>query len=191
MMPRYLKQMGLAGLMGAVLLGLAAWAHWAWLPAQQDALDKLGSQARRMRHELQAEVNGVETSGGSAAPIQSPEAAWDALWQGLPMATQRVALQGMVLAAAHDQGVSVSSVQYLGSRAPWSVRDGAVLWRQRMVMPVSGSYPALKAWMAQLLKEPALSIDDLAMQRTDPASDQLQARVTVSLWWRKPEKARP
>ena len=71
------------------------------------------------------------------------------------------------------------------------MREGAVLWRQRMVMPVSGTYPAMKAWMAQLIQEPALSIDELSLQRSDAASDQLQARVAVSLWWRKPEMVKP
>lgn len=190
MMQQMLKRLGLAGGMGLVLLSGAAWVHVSWLPVQQEAVDKLASQARRMRHELQT-VSGAADKGDHAAEIQSPVAAWDALWLGLPSADQRVALQASVLAAARDQGVMVSGVQYQGSRAPWSARDGAVLWRQRMVMPVSGSYPALKAWMAQMLKEPALSIDEVSMQRSDPAVDQLQARVAVSLWWRRPVKGQP
>ncbi|HEX5357278.1 MAG TPA: hypothetical protein VFW93_13750 [Aquabacterium sp.] len=190
MMVRTLKRLGLAGGMGISLLVGAAWVYLAWLPAQQEAVDKLGSQARRMRHELQAASGGAQQRERSA-DVRSPEAAWDALWHGLPVADQRVPLQAAVLAAARDNEVMVSSVQYQGRRAPWSAREGAVLWRQRMVMPVSGSYPALKAWMAQMLKEPALTIDEVAMQRSDPALDQLQARVTVSLWWRKPEKAQP
>lgn len=185
-----LKRLGLAGGMGIALLAGAGWVYFAWLPVQQDAVDKLGSQARRMRHELQVATSGADL-GEHAADVRSPEAAWDALWHGLPVSEQRVPLQAAVLAAARHQGLQVTGVQYQGSRAPWSMREGTVLWRQRMVMPVMGSYPALKAWMAQLLKEPALSIDEVSMQRSDPAVDQLQARVTVSLWWRKPEKALP
>lgn len=190
MMVRTLKRLGLAGCMGIALLAAAGWAQWSWLPRQQASVEQLGSQARRLRHELQqTSVQGSQDE--QRARIRSPESAWDALWQGLPSADERVRLQAAVLSEARDHGVTVSGVQYQGARAPWAVREGAVLWRQRMIMPVSGTYPAMKAWMAQLLLEPALSIDEVSLQRSDAASDQLQARVAVSLWWRKPEKVQP
>jgi NAD(P)H-hydrate repair Nnr-like enzyme with NAD(P)H-hydrate epimerase domain len=60
-----------------------------------------------------------------------------------------------------------------------------------MTMPIEGSYASVRAWLAQLLNEPALSIDNVDLQRGDVMSDQVKARVTVSLWWRKQERARP
>ncbi|TAK88739.1 MAG: hypothetical protein EPO09_17740 [Aquabacterium sp.] len=190
MMARSLKQLGLAGIMGSSLLMAAGWAQWHWVPEQQAALDKLASQARHLRHDLQ-QASPLSDPAEQNVRVRSPEAAWDALWQGLPDAAQRVPLQSAVLSAASKRGVAISGVQYQGARQPWSEREGQVLWRQRMVMPASGSYPAVKAWLAAMLKEPALSIDEVSLQRGDLASDQVQVRVAVSLWWRKPEKAQP
>lgn len=190
MMARSLKQLGLVGIMGLSLLTAAGWAQWRWVPEQQAALDKLASQARHLRHDLQQAAT-LSHSTERNVRVRSPEAAWDALWQGLPDADQRVHLQSAVLSAARVHGIAVSGVQYQGARQPWSEREGQVLWRQRMVMPASGSYPAVKAWFAAMLKEPALSIDEVALQRGDLASDQVQVRVAVSLWWRKPDKGQP
>jgi len=73
-----------------------------------------------------------------------------------------------------------------GELAPWVDKaQPQGLWRQRMVMPVQTSYPALRTWVAALLRQPALSIDALDIQRADPMSDQVKAQVTVSLWWRQ------
>lgn len=183
------QRFGLAGLLGALLLGGAAWAHFVWLPRQQAQIDEWGSQARRSRHELQTAVQAQASSQPEV--VSTPDQAWQRLWQTLPGADQRVTLQSQVLAQARQQGLMVSAVQYQGSKQSWAVQDGAVLWRQRMVMPVEGGYGAVRVWLAQLLKEPALSIDSLDLQRGDVMSDQVKARVSVSLWWRRQERARP
>lgn len=183
------QRFGLAGLLGALLLGGAAWVHFVWLPRQQAQIDEWGSQVRRTRHELQAAVQ-VQASSQPEV-LSTPDQAWQRLWQTLPGADQRVALQSQVLAQARQQGLMVNSVQYLGSKQTWAAQEGAVLWRQRMVMPVEGGYGAVRIWLAQLLKEPALSIDSLDLQRSDVMSDQVKARVSVSLWWRRQERARP
>ena len=172
------------------LLMAAGWAQWRWVPDQMAVIDRLSSEARHLRHDLQQATGGTDQAE-QGNRVQSPEAAWELLWQGLPDAAQRVPLQSAVLSAARLQGVVVSGVQYQGARQTWSEREGQVLWRQRMVMPASGSYGALKAWMLAMLKEPSLSIDEVSLQRSDVAIDQVQARVAVSLWWRKPEKRQP
>lgn len=184
------QRFGVAGLLGTLLLVGAAWAHFVWLPRQQAHIDDLGSQARRTRHELQAAVQ--PTQAGSQPMVErTPEQAWQGLWQTLPGADQRVALQSQVLVLARQQGLAIDAVQYTGSKQTWAAQAGSVLWRQRMVMPVQGDYRALRNWLAQMLKEPALSIDSLDLQRSDVMSDQVKARVAVSLWWRRPERARP
>lgn len=182
----WLKRVGLAGVLGWLMLAGAAWTARVWLPQQRTQVEELGSQARRTRHEMQAQAQ-----HSPVQLIRSPDQAWQTLWQALPVADKRVDLQASVLSAAKDQGLSISAVQYQGSRMPWSAHEGAVLWRQRMVMPVDGTYPAVRSWLAQLLKEPALSVDSVDIDRSDVMSDQVKARVSVSLWWRKTEVARP
>jgi len=191
-----LARLGLAGALGLALLIGSAWTQRVWLTQQQAKAGDMGSQARRLRHELLAQAQPVADGASGAAAseqaskVATPEQAWQTLWQALPTADRRVALQTAVLAAAQKQGVNVTAVQYRGQREAWASQGGVVLWRQRMVMPAEGSYPAVRAWLAQMLQEPALSIDDLDVQRSDVMSEQVKARVTVSLWWRKKEGAK-
>ena len=197
---RWLKRLGIVGLVGLCLLGATAWARLVWLPAQQRQIDDLGSQVRRTRHELVAETSQAASGAGAEShEVSSTDQAWQVLWNGLPDADKRVPLQSMVLATAKANGLQVSTVQYQGSKAAWSAqgsKDGGqtgtqVLWRQRMEMPIEGSYPGLRQWLATLLKEPALAIDAVDFQRPDVMSDQIKGRVVVSLWWRKPDRSKP
>ena len=172
-----MKRLGLPGVAALGLLAAAAWAHWSWLPQQQAQVDQLGSQVRKLRHDLLSE------GGAAGAPkaTVSPEGAWQSMWQGLPDAGQRTALQSEVFSSARTLGLSLSAVQFKGAR------DGVPgVWRQRMVIPVEGRYVDVRAWLTQLLAQPALSLDALDVQHTDVMGDSVKARVSVSLWWRKP-----
>jgi hypothetical protein len=60
-----------------------------------------------------------------------------------------------------------------------------------MVMPVQAPYPALRSWLDRLQREPALTVDVLDIQRNDVQSDQVQAQVGISLWWRQPKREAP
>lgn len=185
-----LQRLGLAGFMGLALLGGAAWCHWTWLPAQRAEVDQMASQARRTRHGLLAASTQPpsEQDAMRQAAVGSPDQAWQLLWQSLPTSDQRVALQAQVLNKARAQDLNISAVQYQGSKQAWAAQGQEVLWRQRMVMPVDGRHAAVQAWLAELLKEPALSIDSVEVQRGDVMSDQVKARVSVSLWWRRQDK---
>jgi hypothetical protein len=185
---RLIQRLGLVGALGLMLLGASVWGRWIWLPQRQAQVDELGSQVRRTRHEL---LDVSQRPAGAVEVLSSPDQAWRRLWQALPDASARVALQSKVLQTAQEQGLQVRAVQYQGARAAWSAREGQVLWRQRMDMPVEGAYPAVKQWMTQLLAEPALAIDAVALQRSDVMGNQVRGRVIVSLWWRQPERSKP
>lgn len=200
----WLKRLGWPGLVGlACLLGVA-WLERAWLPAQQEQVQRTESDARRLRHELQARADAAAASASAASaaaggvdPRAGPRAVWAVLWEGLPDAAARLALQRGVLQSAADAGIALGSVQLRGEFENWldkapapsgnpgSPGSAQGLWRQRMVLPVQTSYPALRTWIDALLRQPALSIDALDIQRADPMSDQVKAQVSVSLWWRQ------
>lgn len=189
----WLKRLGWPGLVGVACLLGVVWLERAWLPQQREQVQHTESDARRLRHELQARADAAQAAASAASSAQvhldpkaGPRAVWAVLWDGLPDASERLALQRGVLKTAADAGIVLGSVQMRGELAPWLDKAQAQgLWRQRMVMPVQTSYPALRTWLAAMLRQPALSIDALDIQRADPMSDQVKAQVTVSLWWRQ------
>jgi hypothetical protein len=192
-LPMWLKRLGWPGLAGAVLIGGAMWVERDWVPRQAAQAESLASDARRLRHELQAkaeqqaqQAQEAKTGKVQAPSLKSPKEAWSTLWLALPDANSRIALQKDVLLSAKSLGLNVSTVQYRGQMEPWMGKTQPQgLWRQRMTMPVEGSYAALRTWVDRMLKQPALSVDALDIQRPDVMSDKVKAQVAVSLWWRQ------
>ncbi|MBH2015626.1 MAG: hypothetical protein I8H88_03995 [Burkholderiales bacterium] len=199
--PIWLRQLGVPGVLGAALLLASAWVILSWLPRQHAAVQQTESDTRRLRHELlqraeraQAEARAaqaVDAQAHAVADASAPShALWASLWRDLPDASRRVDLQRAVLVSARDAGIPLASVQWRGEPVAWvdAAQSGAPpqgLWRQRLVLPVQASYPAVRTWVSALLREPALSLDSLDIQRSDPLSDQVKAQVSVSLWWRQ------
>lgn len=195
--PTWLRQLGWPGLMGAGLLLACAWFIQLELPKRREAVAQAESDVRRLRHGL------IARSSADSEPAKSPRLdepqAWARLWSALPDESQRLALQARVLDSAAEVGVPLQSVQWQGEAVKWIAPAGAVdasssapgLWRQRMAMPVQVPYPALRTWLDRLQREPALTIDALDIQRNDVQSDQVQAQVSLSLWWRQPKREAP
>lgn len=195
MWPVWLRQLGWPGVIGALALLAAAWFIGLALPQQQALLDQTESDARRLRHglKLKAEAQRLAQEAASRATERGlvdqnadTRALWSGLWRDLPDASQSLSLQRAVLQSAQDAGVSLAGVQWRGEDASWiDAAHPQTLWRQRLVMPVQTSYPALRTWLSLLLRQPSLSLDSLDIVRVDPMSDEVKAQVTVSLWWRQ------
>ncbi|MEY4765317.1 MAG: hypothetical protein RI907_1990 [Pseudomonadota bacterium] len=181
-------RLGLVGWAGLALLCASAWGQWHKVPQRLQDAASLASQARGLRHALQADARLFEQAPSAA--IEQPEPAWRALWAALPQAESRPALQAAVLQAARSRGLQMPTVQYQGQLQAWASQGGTSLWRERMVMPVQGPYVAVQAWVEDMLREPALSVDALSIQRDSVQSGTVSAQVSVSLWWRQPSEAR-
>jgi hypothetical protein len=67
-------------------------------------------------------------------------------------------------------------------------RRAAGLWAYRVTLPVRGTYPQLRGFLAAVTKEmPIASIDALRFERKKAADTQLEAQVRVTLHARPPE----
>lgn len=189
-LPRWLRQLGWAGLIGAALLLACAWFTQLELPKRHEALAQAESDVRRLRHGLIARATPGSETSTEADRLNAPSQAWASLWSSLPDEGQRMARQARVLDSAAQVGVPLQSVQWQGEAVKWLAPAGADtapsgLWRQRMTMPVQAPYPALRTWFDRLQREPGLTVDAIDIQRNDVQSDQVRAQVSLSLWWRR------
>lgn len=175
------RRLGVVGWLGLLMLGVAVWLHLSVVPVQRAAVMQLESDVRQARHQL-SEAVANQTEASKLVRIDKPDQAWQALLDGLPDQTQRTRLQADVLAAARSQGLLVQSVKWRGAPEAWS--NAPQLWRQRMQIPVEGPYLAVRRWVDALLRQGALSLDAIDVQRGDLMTDQVKAQVSLSLWWR-------
>ncbi len=193
-LPRWLRQWGWPGLVGAALLLACAWFTQLELPRRHEALAQAESDVRRLRHGLIARATPGSAVASEVQSLNEPGQAWARLWSGLPDESQRMVRQARVLASAEQVGVPLQSVQWQGEAVKWLAPAGpgsgsdalpSGLWRQRMTMPLQAPYPALRTWLDRLQREPGLTVDAIDLQRSDVQSDQVRAQVSLSLWWRQ------
>jgi hypothetical protein len=185
----WLDSLGWPGLVGLLMLGIAAWAAWQVMPAMRADLDESEVQALHLRGHLLAGAKALAVSKASvsSAPVIDEltpallRDTWGRTWASLPPKADAVARQGVVLSQASTLGVTVPTVQYRGG----ALTSLPSVWRQQMVLPVEASYPALRAWLGAVLQDKAISLDALDVVRSDPMSDQVKARVALSVWWRE------
>lgn len=180
---RVASQLGAPGWLGLLMAACAAMAWGLVVPDQRAELDAELDQIAHLRQQLltTTSAGGSRQAQATTPPLaEQAQAAWQHVWQALPSQAQGTDLQVEVLNAARAHGLSLQSVQYKGA----ALKALPLVWRQQISLPVEAPYPALRAWLAQLQRQPALSIDALDISRTDAMSEQVKARVAVSLWWR-------
>ena len=188
-LPRVVQRLGLPGALGLLAMGLAVYLQHDMARLQTD-LDRAQQEADQVREGLRQASRDRQPSGSAEiTPALTPTLAWQALWQRLPPATQRMTLQSQVWRSAQTLGLQLPSLQVQAQQETWvpTTADGHGLWRQRMQLPVEGPYYTVRAWVQALQHVPGLGIDGLDVQRADPRSDGVKAQVRLSLWWRGQE----
>lgn len=176
-------RLGVPGWIGLMLCVGCVTAWVGLLPQLRTEVDAQREQVSLLREQLGRSVAGAQGANAPEQPLaQRAQVAWGRWWQALPDRQQGMRMQADVLAAAKAHGVLTQSVQFQGG----PMKALPTLWRQQLSLPAQALYPALRAWLAQLSSQKALSIDSLDISRSDPMSEQVKAQVTVSLWWRLP-----
>lgn len=85
-----------------------------------------------------------------------------------------------VYAAARGEKLVLERGDYKG------LRDvGVPLVRYQMTLPVKGTYPQIRRFVAEILEEiPSASIDDISIKRDKIGSEAVDARIKISLYMR-------
>jgi hypothetical protein len=160
-----LRRLGIAGVLGiGVLIGCAGFYAWTLVPleaevsAQKAALERL--RARTLYQPASA-------GGGRAAELER----FYKLFPPAERLTDEVArLHRLGRSAGLDLAQGESRLE----------RRASGLWAYRINLPVRGSYPQLRDFLAALLKEmPIASIEALRFERKRATDTQLAAQVRV------------
>jgi hypothetical protein len=86
-----------------------------------------------------------------------------------------------LFAAASHAGLSLEQ----GSYRPAGNKDAA-LRRYQITLPVSGEYPALRAFLAEALeRQPSMALDSLILTRESIASPLVKAKLNLTLYLRE------
>jgi hypothetical protein len=160
-----LRRLGTAGVLGiGVLLGCAAFYSSALVPlaeelaAQKAALERL--QSRTL-------YQPVSAAGGRAEELER-------FYKLFPPSERLTDEVARLHRLGRSAGLDLAQGEYRLERRPTG------LWAYRITLPVRGSYPQLRDFLAALLKEmPIASIEALRFERKRAADTQLAAQVRI------------
>jgi hypothetical protein len=150
---------------GMLLLAGALWLVGVRpLAAENQRLDDVAAEALRRPRNV-------------VAVDQGPVAQYRAYEARLPRADTAVDMASRIYQAGTNNGIQLPTGEYRLERMP----DERLL-RYRINLPVSGSYPQIRAFVLEVLRTvPAAALDDIQLRR-DASGGQLEARVRFSLY---------
>lgn len=155
-------RLGWPGLLGLALLG-------ASLALCQVGVHPLEAEAIRL--ETQAAVRARQPAPAQGAPLPD----WRTL---LPADDQAYVRLAGLFKAAHAAGLALDEGNY---RTQAETRSGLV--RRVVTLPVSGSYPALREFLAEALnQDEALALEGLRLSRDSLENPELQAELRFAFY---------
>lgn len=160
-------ELGATGLIGVALLAIAALFFFL-------AVKPLESRSAVLEGEL-ARVERLAPGGRGAGAAGSRLATFYRYFETGEAATDWLARLNAIGAQA---GVQIRSADYRLQKT------GTRLERYEMILPLTGSYPQIRAFLAQALAEiPVLSLDQVTIkkERAQGGAVQAEARMTLHL----------
>lgn len=163
-----LHRHGWAALAGVLALVLAVGLDMA----TRELLAQTQAQEQAHQTRLQRERERPDPAAEQAARLAE-------LQRDLPDAAAALQVLPLIHRAAQAHGVVLASGEY---RLLPEGKAGT-LARYQITLPASGSYPALRAWTAEVLNaQPSLAMEELSLSRPTSGETTLQARVRWSLY---------
>lgn len=163
-----LPYLGLPGILGIVLLLAAAVLEWGIRPPLQEARIEAESQLAKLS------LRPLRTS------VKEPEA--DSLDRFHSITEVPAHLQ-KIMSLAAENGLSIPRGQYQAQRP----ESGDVpLIRYTLVLPISGSYPAIRRFSEQVRQSiPGIALTQLGFSRESAQVPTVQANIEFTLWMKE------
>ena len=170
---REASRLGWRGIAGIALLVLAAGlVVFVLRPAQREA-GELRAEVAQVRAALRA---GAGATAG-AAVLPSKIVQLETYYAFFPDVSTLPDWLGEVHLAARRHGLALDSGQYQLQHP-----SGARLARYELDLPLRGTYPQLRAFLAEVLtKVPAASVEEVLVRRDSVANREMEARVRFAI----------
>lgn len=166
---RIVDAIGPAGIAGIGLLVAAAMAWVSTITPARHERDRLERAADQAARQLRA------IDPGRTGSAREQLGAFHAFF---PAAHSTPEWLAKIHAAAAKQGVQLAAGEYRVARSP-----GARLVRYHITLPVQGTYPQVRAFVAGVLESvPAAAVDEVSLKRDAVSSPRLEARVRITLF---------
>ncbi|MEK6686396.1 MAG: hypothetical protein AABY99_08395 [Pseudomonadota bacterium] len=181
LLPQLRWQIGRLGAAGKIGLGLwvatSIYFFSVVLP-QETVLRKLKERAET----LQTQVSSKQTPGDAeTSKKMSGDQALQAFYDFFPRIDSSPFWVRELVRLAKKQGVDLSSSEYRLVN-----ENDERLARYEMVLPAKGTYPQIRAFMADALEAvPAMAISAIAIKRENVTSEKLEVRLEINLYLNK------
>lgn len=154
-------------LAGVVMFLAALWLHLVPIPAMQH--DMVG---------LEADVNRLNETTRKLDLKQRKRNEPRDFYSVFPGFDQIPLQLSKLYASASAAGITLDKGEY-----SWSPEKDARLGRYQIILPIKGSYPQIRRFLALAMTElPTLALEDLQLSREGPGRAQLEARVRFTLY---------
>jgi hypothetical protein len=174
---RELSRLGWPGLAGLALLAAAA---VLWLGAQRPDENRAG-QLRADVADLRARLRSAGEAGedGRSRPPATRAAQLATFYGFFPVVGSLPDWLAVLNTAAAKNGLVLESGDYALVQARGEQR----LARYEMTLPVKGSWPQLRGFVAEVMEQiPAAALEDLALRREAVGTEQVEAKLKFVLW---------
>ena len=162
------------GIIGSVALGLfiasVAFYFYAITPAENKVTD-LARRTEQLRDRVQSQK-------AATAKQATPSNQLDAFYKILPKASAAPDELNKLYEAAKAQNIILDQGEYRMIRD-----DGNKISRYEIVLPVKGSYPQIRKFVNQVLKDiPTMALEGITFQRQKVGESVTQSQIRFTLF---------
>jgi len=170
------RRLGWSGLAGAALALLALFFQLTVVSEAQQAAEGARSQIEALSQTHPAKPG--------AAP-STDQNQLETLHRFFPGSDAREAALVRIHTLAGEHGLSLESGDYREIAGDIAKKNGAgSLVKYQLSLPLSGPYPALRAWLAAVMNEmPTVALEDFSLKRDTVANPVVDARVRFTLYF--------
>lgn len=168
-----LQQLGWPGVLALGLFTFCLAFYLSALLPAREKLQALEQDAAMLQERMQPSTKPIR-----AADAGGPETQLAAFYTAFPSNASTPDLLQKIYRAAATSQISLDQ----GAYRLVADRDGR-LQRYQITLPLKGSYPQIKAFLARIMKElPTLALDSISFQRQNIADPVLDAQVRLTLY---------